>query len=73
MSQTEHSIGHLCAEVDDKKAQAENMLELDYLRRHMTGLQHDLISPGRKLVHTGVLAVWFEELNRRRNLFFALL
>ena len=49
------------------------MLELDNLRRHMTGLQHEPITPSRKLVHTGVLAVWFDELNRRRNVFFVLL
>merc|ERR1711924_111487 len=33
----------------------------------------DLISPSRKLVNKGVLAVWVNELNRRRNLFFVLM
>ena len=64
MKMAERSLSHICAEVDAQKAQAEHMLELDSLRRHMTGLQHELITPSRRLVHTGELAVWFEELNR---------
>ena len=73
MRMAEQSLGHLCAEVDAQKAQAEHMLELDNLRRHMTGLEHELVTPSRKLVHAGALAVWFDELDRRRNLFFVLM
>ena len=49
----------LCTKVDAKKAQAERMLELDTLRRHMIGLPAgaDLISPSRKRVNKGAITI----------------